>query len=75
MAKELLYLWDLLPEQLNFTRIVENAAKTHWNEYGQEEGRGIPSLPDLGASIMTQASLNLAPAPTYETSDTFFKFY
>ena len=39
-------------------------AKTHWNEYGQEEGRGIPSLPDLGASIMTQASLNLAPAPT-----------
>lgn len=64
----------LTPGTVEFTRIVENAAKTHWNEYGQEEGRGIPSLPDLGASIMTQASLNLAPAPTYETSDTFLNF-
>lgn len=64
----------LTPGTVEFTRIVENAAKTHWNEYGQEEGRTIPSLPDLGASIMTQASLNLAPAPTYETSDTFLNF-
>ena len=64
----------LTPGTVEFTRIVENTAKTHWNEYGQEEGRTIPSLPDLGASIMSQASLNLAPAPTYEPSETFLGF-
>ena len=41
----------------DFQRIVENAAREHWNTYGKNEGRSIKGYADDGASLMSQEQI------------------
>ena len=49
-----------------FQRIVENAAREHWNEYGKNEGRSISGYGDEGASLMTTDSERVIIRPFSE---------
>ena len=52
-----------LPPGQGFQRAVENAAREHWNEYGNVENRTIAGYTDDGASLMQQESEQIIRAP------------
>ena len=52
-----------LPPGQGFQRAVENAAREHWNEYGNVENRTIAGYTDDGASLMQQESEKIIRAP------------
>jgi hypothetical protein len=55
----------------DFQRIVENAAREHWNTYGKNEGRSIKGYADDGASLMTADSERVIIRPFSENEGIF----
>ena len=65
----------LIPGTPEYTRVIENTARTHFNEFGiNNPARLVEGYPELGRALMIDVSKNLAPPPTYETSQTFLDF-
>ena len=65
----------LTPGTTEYTRVIENTARTHFNEFGKDNAaRLVEGFPETGRALMLDISQNLAPPPTYETSQTFLDF-